>query len=131
MRDRRGTAAIEFAAAGSMFLAVVLGLIDVGSFAMTQQALDEAVHTAGRYAVVHSSTSSTPATSSSLQTLVQNASPVLTPTQVSVNVTFSPNNTAGSTVTIVASYPWSPFAGGIVDLPATTLTSTSVATILN
>ena len=80
--------------------------------------------------MVHGSKSSSPATASSLASLVQNDSPVLTPSSVSVTVTFSPYNNAGSTVKIVATYPWSSVVP-LLKLPSVTITATWVATILN
>lgn len=129
-RDRNGAAAVEFAFVTPAFLLVIFGIIEFGSFGSSQQALTEAVHEGARYAVVHGSKSSSPATASSLESLVQNSSSALTPNSVSVTVTFSPNNSPGSTVTIIATYPWSS-AVPLLNLPSTTLTAKAVATILN
>jgi len=129
-RKRDGTAAIEFGLLIPAFLMVTLGIIELGRFAMTQQALSDSVYAGGRYAVVHGSKSATPATAASLQSLVQNNSTVLTPAQVSVTVTFSPNNSPGSTVSIVGTYPWASVVP-LLKLPSVTITATSISTILN
>jgi Flp pilus assembly protein TadG len=129
-RSRRGAAAIEFALLLTPFLMVTFGIIELGIYGMEQQALLESVHAGVRYAVVHGSKSSSPATTASLQTMVQNASSVLTPSLVSVTVTFSPNNSPGSTVKIVATYPWSSVVP-LLKLSSGTVTATSVSTILN
>ena len=129
-RNRRGAAAVEFALLITPFLMVTFGIIELGVYSMDQQALLESVHAGVRYAVVHGSKSSSPATTSSLQTMIQNGSSVLTPSSVSVTVTFSPNNNPGSTVKIVATYPWSSVVP-LLKLSAATITATSVSTILN
>jgi Flp pilus assembly protein TadG len=129
-RNRRGAAAVEFALLITPFLMVTFGIIELGIYSMEQQALLESVHAGVRYAVVHGAKSSSPATTSSLQTLVQNGSTVLTPSLVSVTVTFSPNNNPGSTVEIVATYPWSTVVP-LLKLSAATIKATSVSTILN
>lgn len=80
--------------------------------------------------MVHGSKSTAPATAASLESLVQNSSSALTPSQVSVTVTFSPNNSLGSTVSIVATYPWTPIVP-LLKLSSATLKATSITTILN
>jgi len=128
--SRRGAAAVEFALLLAPFLMVTFGIIELGIYGMDQQALLESVHAGVRYAIVHGSKSSSPATAAFLQTMVANGSSVLTPSLVSVTVTFSPNNSPGSTVKIVATYPWSSVVP-LLKLSAATITATSVATILN
>jgi Flp pilus assembly protein TadG len=129
-RNQRGAAAVEFALLLTPFLMVTFGIIELGSYGMVQQALLESVHAGVRYAVVHGSNSSSPATTFSLQTMVQNGSSALTPSSVSVTVTFSPNNNPGSTVKIVATYPWSSIVP-LLNLSSAAVTATSVSTILN
>jgi Flp pilus assembly protein TadG len=129
-RNSDGAVAVEFGFMIVPFLMVTLGIIELGRYAMVDQALAETVHDGARYAVVHGSKSSSPASTSSLQSLVQNGSSVLAPSSVSVTVTFSPNNSPGSTVTIAATYPWSPIVP-LLNLPSVTVTAKSVATILN
>ncbi len=129
-RNRHGAAAVEFALLLAPFLMVTFGIIELGIYGMEQQALLESVHAGVRYAVVHGAKSTSPATAASLQTMVQNGSSALTPSLVSVTVTFSPNNSPGSTVKIVATYPWSSVVP-LLKLSSATITATSVATILN
>jgi Flp pilus assembly protein TadG len=128
--NRNGSAAIEFGMLLPVFMVATMGVIEFGSYLTTQQALIESVHAGGRYAVVHGSQRSNPATSASLQSLVQNGSTLLTPSQVSVTVTFSPNNNPGSTVNIVGSYQWAPLVP-LVMLPTVTINAKSISTILN
>ncbi len=129
-RDRRGATAVEFGLVIATFLMMTFGVIEVGRYTMIQQALNDSVHTGARYAIVHGSMSTAPATTASLQILVQNYSSVLTPSSVSVTVTFSPDNSPGSTVSIVATYPWSS-AVPLLKLSSATISATSVSTILN
>jgi Flp pilus assembly protein TadG len=129
-RNRNGAVAVEFGLVITAFLTVALGIVEIGRYAMMQQALIESVHTGGRYAMVHGSNSTAPATAASLESLVQNNSSVLKPTLVSVTVTFSPNNSPGSTISIVATYPWTPFIQ-LLTLSAATIKATSITTILN
>jgi Flp pilus assembly protein TadG len=130
IRNPDGAAAVEFSLVITVFLLATFGIIELGRYTMLRQALTETVHDGTRYAVVHGSKSSSPATASSLTSLVQDGSSVLTPSSINVTVTFWPNNAPGSTVTIVATYPWSSVVP-LLKLSSATITATSVATILN
>jgi Flp pilus assembly protein TadG len=129
-KDRRGAAAVEFALTATIFLSVCLGIVELGRFIAMQQALVEAVFAGGRYAIVHGAESSSPASASTIQTQVQNNGGILTPSVISATVTFSPDNSPGSTVTIAATYPWSPLVP-LLKLPSATIRAYSVATILH
>lgn len=128
--DRRGTAALEVALTLPIFLGVCLGIAELGLYVAQQQALTEAVFAGERYAIVHGSQSSSPASASTILTQVQNNCGMLAPGNISVSVTFSPNNSPGSTVAIVATYPWTPLFT-LFYLPSVTITARSDATILH
>jgi Flp pilus assembly protein TadG len=130
IRDRRGTAAVEFALLASFFLLATLGIMELGRYVAMQQALYHAVYAGGRYAIVHGSKSSAPATSSIIQTVIKSNAGFLTPTSLSSTVTYSPSNAPGGTVTITANYPWTPLVS-LVPLHAVTLTAESITTVLN
>jgi Flp pilus assembly protein TadG len=126
---RGGAAAIEFALTISAFMMLVLGIVEIGRYVAAQQSLLSAVHVGGRYAVAHSSSSSSPATQSSIQTVIQNAAGALVAGSITATTTFSPNNSAGSTVTITGTYPWAPLVP-LLNLPSATITATATMTIL-
>jgi Flp pilus assembly protein TadG len=128
-KNRAGVAALEFALTVSMFLMLVFGIVEIGRYLAAQQSLTSAVHVGGRYAVAHDSLSSSPATQSSIQTVIQNAAGGLVANSITATATFSPNNAAGSTVTISATYPWVPLVP-LLNLPSATITVTSTMTIL-
>ena len=123
-------AAVEFGLVGCFFIMFVLGILEVARYVGAQQDLLSAVHATGRYAIVHGSKSSSPATTSSLQTLVGTNLVILSSGSVTANASFSPNNSPGSTVTITASYTWTPLVP-LLNLPSATISATSAATILN
>jgi Flp pilus assembly protein TadG len=128
-KNRGGLAAIEFALTISMFMMLVLGIAEIGRYLAAQQSLLSAVHVGGRYAVAHDSSSSSPATQSSIQTVIRNAAGALVASSITATATFSPNNNAGSTVTISATYPWAPLVP-LLKLPSATIMVTSTMTIL-
>ena len=67
--DRRGVAAIEFAAIGSLTVILMLGAFDFGNAAQQQIQLQEAARSGGAYAMNHATDVS------GIQTIVANALP--------------------------------------------------------
>jgi len=125
-----GTAAVEFAFMAPVFLGLMLGAFEFALFVGYRQDLSSAVSRVGRYASVHGSSSSVPATATSLASLVGTNLKLVPAAAISASAGFSPNNNPGSTVTITASYAWRPFTT-IVSMPNITITAKSVQTILN
>jgi Flp pilus assembly protein TadG len=131
-RANGGAAAVEFSLIAICFLAIVLGVIEVATYIADKQDLMSAVHAAGRYAIVHGASSSTPASASTLQQMVANRLVIIKAASVTATASFSPNNSPGSTVTITARYTWTPFvASTLVPLHNATISATAVETILN
>ena len=130
IREKRGAAAVEFALVSTAFLTMLLGVMEVARYVADRQDLMSAVHTTGRYAIVHGSASSSPATTTSLKQMVGNSLFLINSSSVTATASFSPNNSPGSKVTITASYTWTPLVP-LLHLPSTTISATSVATILN
>jgi Flp pilus assembly protein TadG len=129
-RNTRGAAGVEFALLGVVFFAAFGGVAEVARYVADQQDIMHAVHTTGRYAIVHGANSTSPATAASLQAMVASNLVLVSSSGVNTTVSFSSNNTPGSTVTITASYTWLPIVP-LVGLPKATITATSSATILN
>lgn len=119
---RHGTAAVEFAVASSVLLMLIFTAVDLGLLYFSQQALNNGVARAARYAVVNS-TSSTAASITSQFTAA--VTPLLGATQAGrchVAVSYAPSNTPGGSVTVRASLVWQPFIG-FDFMPSVTLTS--------
>jgi hypothetical protein len=81
---------------------------------------------------VHSSQSGTPATSSDVTSFVSNelSSLGLNPAGTggtTVTVTYTPDNSPGSTVNVQVSYPFVPFMTGFDQIPGSSQTFTSLA----
>jgi Flp pilus assembly protein TadG len=125
-----GTSAIEFAILAPVFLGLLLGVFEFATFVGYRQDLSSAVSRAGRYASVHGSSSSSPATTTALASLVGTYLNYMPAAAISPSASFSPNNNPGGTVTITASYSWRPFTS-FVAMPNITITAKSVQTILN
>jgi len=142
LRDRRGTAALEFAVAGTVVLVLMLAIYDVGMLFMAQRGLDFGVDKAARWGVVNSAS----VTTANVLAQFQSASSVMLgnttcqgfasgatiPAGTACYVTVGLSNGAqvGSLLTIVAKYSWAP-ASTITGITAVTLQSTVALTIQN
>ncbi len=130
IRESGGSAAVEFALVSTAYTAMLLGVVQIALYVADQQDLISAVHATGRYAIVHGSSSSSPATIAALKQMVGSKLIVINSASVTANASFSPNNSPGSTVTITASYTWKPIVP-LLHLPSATISATSAATIQN
>lgn len=130
LNDGRGNAAVEFGLTSMFYMGLLLGVVECACYVADQQDLLSAVHATGRYAIVHGSSSSSPATAASLETMVGNKLAIVNSGSVTTTASFSPNNSPGSTVTITTSYTWTPIVP-LLHLPSAKITATSATTILN
>ncbi len=126
--DRRGNFVLEFALLAPIMLIMLLGLIDLCRMLGDQHALDQGAAAAARYAVVNS----TSASATSIQTVFMTAvQPMLgSCTGCSVTVTFNPSFKPGGTVTVAATYAWTP-SSPITLMSAHSLASATTLTVQN
>ena len=123
-RNRRATAAVEFALVAPVFLLLVLGMIEYGRMVMVQQVITNASREGARAAVLDG------ATTSEVTTTVTS---YLTSGSISgATVTVSPNPPSnaefGDPVTVSVSIPFSQVSWlpSPMYLGATTLTATTI-----
>ena len=120
----RGQTMVEFAMVASVFLLLLMGIVQMGRAVYSYNFVSYAARDATRYAIVHGSKSLTPAATSDVQNFVVKEAHGFDTSQFTVTTTWSPNNNPGSFVNVVVKYNFSlsiPFFGK-VNLP---LTSTS------
>ena len=121
---RRGAIAVEFALVFPVFVVLVFLLVELGRVLYVHNSLSYAVQVATRYAVVRGADSDDPATEAEIETELKTRLEGIEPDDVTVEVTFTPDNSAGSTVSVQASYPYEavvPFIPiGAFDISTTT-----------
>lgn len=140
-RDRRGGTAVEYAFALPIFLAIVLGVVELGRVLFTMHTMHHATADGARYAVVHGSESASPATPSDIEAVVradalvdqgrlritvQEVAADGTATTAAAGRIFSP----GETVRIVADYEFR-FVIPVFDLDAMDLRQFADMVIMN
>lgn len=101
---KQGQAAVETAISIVLFLTVLLGIIEFARAMYSFDQVSEAAKLGVRYAIVHGSQSSTPATSSDVKSYILNQVSGLDPKQLTVNTNWQPDNNPGGTVTVQVLY---------------------------
>jgi Flp pilus assembly protein TadG len=128
----RGQSAVEFGMVALAFMLLVFGVISVARAIYAYNTVCYAASTAIRYASLNGASSSSPATSSSVQSLVYNlangldassACPASTAGAICASTSWSPNNSAGGTVTVTVVYDFQPlstlFSSAAISLSST------------
>lgn len=108
-RFLRGQTYAEFMVVVLPTVGVLFAIISLAMTVYTYSFVANAARDGVRYAIVHGSRSSSPASSSDIQTYVRNEAQGITPSSISVSTTWNPNNSPGSTVNVQVSYTYHPF----------------------
>jgi Flp pilus assembly protein TadG len=103
-RRQRGSQLVEIALVTVPFFTLVLGVIAGGYLVFVYDSTAFMAQQGARWASVHGSSSSSPATAASVQSYVESQGAGLATGAVTVATTWSPNNSPGSTVTVQVSY---------------------------
>jgi Flp pilus assembly protein TadG len=90
-------------------LMLIFGIISFAMTVYTYSFLSNAARDAVRYAIVHASKSTSPASSDDIQTYVRNEAQGINPSALTVQTSWNPNNSPGSTVNVQVSYSYHPF----------------------
>jgi len=117
----RGQTYAEFMMTVLPALSLIFGVISFAMTVYTWSFLSNAARDAVRYAIVHGSKSTSPATSDTIQTLVRSEAKGLTGSSITVSTCWNPkappnqcpgptgNNTPGNVVSVKVSYSFHPF----------------------
>ncbi len=103
-RFLRGQTYAEFMMVVLPTVGILFAIISLAMTVYTYSFVANAAREGVRYAIVHGSRSSSPASSSDIQTYVRNEAQGITPSSISVSTTWNPNNSPGSTVNVQVSY---------------------------
>ena len=121
---RRGGALVESSLALLLFLGLIFAVVEFGRAVYAYNVLAAATREATRYAIVHGSGSSSPATQEDIRTRVIRWGIGLNPSALTVSASWQPSNAPGSTVAVRSDYALSPIAK-LVFRNAITLTTRS------
>lgn len=130
LRNRRGTAAIEFAFVAPVLFALTIGTIDIGRLVWSASMLHHMAREATRYASVRGAGSNNPVSQSDIQTYVENRIIGMPASDVTVSTTWTPNNNPGGTVEVQLDYTYSFLLGKAVGLDPLALQGESSMVVL-
>jgi len=105
----RGQSYAEFMVVVLPTLGIMFAIVSLAMTVYTYSFVANAARDGVRYAIVHGSRSSSPASTSDIQNFVRNEAQGITPSAISVSTTWNPNNHPGSTVNVRVSYTYHPF----------------------
>jgi Flp pilus assembly protein TadG len=125
-----GQSMVEFALILVIALTLIFGIMQASLALYAFSFVSYGARCGARYAMVHGSKSSSPATASTVQTYVQSLAFPLDTSSMTVTTTWNPNNAPGSTVTVGVSYVFRPLAP-LLGTTNLTMSSTAQAVISN
>jgi Flp pilus assembly protein TadG len=125
----RGQNMVEFALVAPIFFMMLFGCFELGRMAYINHSLENATREGARYAMVHGSKSTTPASSTTIQNIVTNkANGVDGP--ITVTVTGAGGD-PGKTVVVSSSYEFHFIVGELLGVSDKTLVHNSTVEILH
>ena len=140
-REEEGSSLVEFSLVAFMFVIVLLGGVEMGRMVLVYTTVAQAARAGARYAIVHGGDRtgtgvngpSGPGSVTQVQTVVTNfaSAGLIDTSKLTVTVTY-PNgvNSAGSPVSVTASYPYDPLIAYFNSLLGVTMGSTSLGVIV-
>ncbi len=129
LKDHKGTAFIEFALIAPIFFLVTFGIIDFGRMMWLNNTVEHAATEGARYAAVRGSNKPSPATETQVVSFVQNRADGMALTPSEIAVTWTPNNNAGSTVTVQVTYNYEYIIAGFLGFDPVDLQGTSTMVV--
>ncbi len=129
LKDHKGTAFIEFALIAPIFFLVTFGIIDFGRMMWLNNTVEHAATEGARYAAVRGSNKPSPATETQVVSFVQNRADGMALTTSEIAVTWTPNNNAGSTVTVQVTYNYEYIIAGFLGFDPVDLQGTSTMVV--
>jgi Flp pilus assembly protein TadG len=114
---RKGAAIVELSLCLLLVFTIVIAVMEFGRLVFAYTTLAGATREAARYAMVHGSKSTSPATEEDIRAQVSKWAIGLNPASLTVDTTWDPANTPGSRVQIQSSYNFSPFGSLVLSAP--------------
>jgi len=126
-----GNVTVEYALCLPFLLGLIYGVVEVSHYAYLRITMSNIAHDAVRYASIHSSQATTPATASTVKSFANNelSSLGLNPdgtAGTTVTVTYTPDNSPGNPVKVSINYPFVPFMTGFNKIPGTSTSFTAL-----
>ena len=122
-RRQKGNAMVEGALVMLAFMLILFGILDFGRMVWSYTLVSYGAREATRYAMVRGTDSGHAATVDDIKKIVTGSALGLDSSKITSSVSFSPDQSAGSTVRVAVTYSFSPLApympGGPISLKST------------
>lgn len=115
-RDARGGIAIEFAFAAPVMIVLSIGTVDIARAVWINNTLAHAAHEGVRYASARGAGAVSPATEAEIISYVKNRAAGILDSEMTVAVTWTPDNDSGSRVSIALDYTFDSYIGAFLAL---------------
>jgi len=129
LRDDNGISAIEFAFAAPAFFVLLIGSVDVARALSMHASFGYAAQEGARYAAIRGDDSLAPVGEAEVRTFVQNRL-TYNGDEVSIQVTYEPNGSPGSTVTVLIQRPFNYLIGDLASILSFNVSAQSSFTVL-
>ena len=129
-KNRSGAAAVEFVLIAPIFIGIIIGGFDIGRYIFLQHELTSVVQDAGRFAMIRGASTPTPATPGTVINYATQKLQFNNAANVTFTVTYTPNNSAGSTVQVRGQASFE-VVGGLFATSALALDAVSTNIIVN
>jgi len=129
LRNRDGSAAVQFAFVAPVLILMMLGIVDMGRLGLTISTMRNAAIEAARFASMHGAASSTPATVATITDFAKDRAVGVPSADIAVAVSWLPDNKSGSQVKVQLSYDFEMFISWLTPLPTIQLAKSSAMTI--
>jgi Flp pilus assembly protein TadG len=108
-RSERGSAMVEGALCLTVFLVMVFGIMDFGRAVFAYNSISWAAREGARYAIVRGSSSGHQATATDVKNYVLSRTVGMVSSDLGISTTWTPDASAGSTVSVAVTYSFTPF----------------------
>jgi Flp pilus assembly protein TadG len=116
LKDKSGTAFIEFGILASIFIILSFTIIDFGRMMWLNNTVEHVAAEGARYAAVRGSDKASPVNSTQVTTYVQDRATGIPAADMNISVTWAPNNNPGGSVTVLVTYNYEYIIGSMLGL---------------
>ncbi len=114
LKNESGSSFIEFGILASIFITLSFAVIDFGRMMWLNNTVEHVATEGARYAAVRGSNKSSPVDVDQVTSYVQDRATGVPAADMNINVTWSPNNNPGGSVTVVVTYNYEYIIGGML-----------------
>ncbi len=114
LKNESGGTFVEFGILASIFLTLSFAIIDFGRMMWLNNTVEHVATEGARYAAVRGAGKSSPVSESQVTTYVQDRATGIPAGDMNINVSWSPNNNPGGSVTVVVTYNYEYIIGGML-----------------